>query len=150
MIENKDKTQFRAYREMVGMTQQDFAKEMGVTVESVKKWENPKYSQVPPNDAWDILENAVDRQIKMIDFAIKKFESLKDEFEEKPGVMLPYWRTQEEFEKAHPNENGSFTMANANTRLVAFELTRRGYHINFGWGGLKETLDKSPIADCRN
>lgn len=143
-----DKTQFRAYREMAGMTQLDFAKEMGVTVESVKKWENPKYTQVPPEDAWDILQKAIDRQNEIVEFAIKKFESLKDEFEEKPGVMLPYWRTQEDFEKAHPGESGSYTMSNANARLIAFELKKRGYHITFGWGGLKETLDNSPIADC--
>lgn len=143
-----EKTQFRAYREMAGMTQLDFSKAMGVTIESVKKWENPKYTQVPPKDAWDILQKAIDRQEEIVKDAIKKFESLKDEFGEKPGVMLPYWRTQEDYKKAHPNEEGSYTMAKANIRLVAFELKRRGHYVSFGWEGLKKTLDKAQKADC--
>ena len=43
-----NKAEFRAMREMVGMTQATLADALGVEVRSVKRWESPSAPQVPP------------------------------------------------------------------------------------------------------
>ena len=41
---NHTKANFRACRELVGLSQQDLAYEMDVLLKSVKRWENPNPS----------------------------------------------------------------------------------------------------------
>ena len=54
---NRNKQEFRALRELAGITQQSLAKELDVNPLSVKRWESPKYPQQAPTEAWQFLDN---------------------------------------------------------------------------------------------
>lgn len=51
----KTKAAFKALREGCGLSQQDVADEAGVSLLSVKHWENPKYPNMPKEDVWEFL-----------------------------------------------------------------------------------------------
>lgn len=137
------KADFKAMREMVGMSQSLLAKRLGVTTTSVKRWERPDFDHEPPQDAWDIILAAREQQKKVVDYAIKKAKGLEMQMgNASKAINLTYWRSEEEYENAHPGEGENWQMANANSRLAAHELEMMKYEVDFNFPGLKEALKK--------
>ena len=56
-----DRTQgeFKARREMAGLSQQDISAALGVNISTVKRWENPSFPYMPPEDAWKTVDDAL-------------------------------------------------------------------------------------------
>ena len=130
----RTKRNFRALRETIGMTKQLLADIMDVDVRSVRRWERVDLEGYPPPDeAWDIVEAYREQQRKVIDFALAKVHELEMEQGETPEVVtLRYFTTDAEYKAAHPEDNEiSLDMANANTRLLAVELERLSYKVEF-------------------
>ena len=50
--ENRDKPAFRALRLMLGVPQKMIAQKTGVSVLTIKRWENPNTSVQPSAEAW--------------------------------------------------------------------------------------------------
>lgn len=129
----RTKAELRALRETVGMTQAALARELGVQVRSVKRWEFPASPQVAPQDAWDVLDEAKGLQDKVVSFALGKVDEVAQEVGHYPrDVTLPYWSSQDEYDECHvPEDGGDWRMANANSRLVAFALMERGIEVTW-------------------
>lgn len=128
------KAEFCAMRETVGLSQSDVADALGVRVESVKRWESPKFPQTAPEDAWDVLFEAFALHQKVVDFAVDKAVELASGVPGGHPVELPYWRTQAEYDSCHPQDPGPFAVANANARAVAARLRDLGISVTFAWG----------------
>ena len=139
----RSKAAFRATREMVGMTQAALADELGVEVRSVKRWESPSAPQVPPHDAWAILDAALERQREVVMFALGKVHDVMDETGGAPqAVALPYWASAEDY-LANSTDGmlgvaGDWRMANANARALACTLWADGLEV--AWGDRLEVI----------
>ena len=144
----KTKANFKALRETVGMSQQYLADILGVNVRSIKRWENPKATDygVAPQDAWDVLEDARKAQKTIVEMGVKQVKQLEKRMSEESDadlneVGLTYWFSENEYEKAHPGQGREWQMANANSRMVAFELEKLGYSVNFDFPGIKSITE---------
>ena len=63
----RNKQEFKALREQVGMSQTDLALALGVSERSVKRWESVKYKEYNAlQDAWDILDDALQLQRQVV------------------------------------------------------------------------------------
>lgn len=61
--------EFRAKREMCGLSLYDVAEELGVAVNTVKRWENPNY--FPPSPAaWRYIDRQYDKHCDKVEDAI--------------------------------------------------------------------------------
>lgn len=122
-------THFRALREMSGMTQNTLAELMHVDVRSVRRWE--KGINPLPQEALDIIADALERQSWCIETALDKVEELVSECGKPHAIRLPYW-SAETWSAAHPEERkNAWHEANANIRIVARELMSAGYQVEF-------------------
>jgi hypothetical protein len=131
---DRSKAEFRALRETVGMTQQHMARLLNVEVRSVKRWESPGYSTYhAPQDAWDILDDAIAAQRRAVSFALGKVDEIAASAGHDPAtVELTYWTSQEDYATYHSIEDGGdWRQANANSRLVAFALHERGIEVRW-------------------
>lgn len=131
---SRSKAEFRALREMVGMTQQHMARLLDVEVRSVKRWESssmPTYHA--PQDAWDILDDSIAAQRRAVSFALGKVDEIAESAGHDPAtVELTYWTSQEDYATYHSIEDGGdWRQANANSRLVAFTLHERGIGVRW-------------------
>lgn len=129
----RTKAEFRAIRETVGMTQGALARELGVEVRSVKRWESHTAPQVPPQDAWDVLDAALETQQRGIAAALGKVDELAKERGACPkSVMLPYWTSQDAYDEDHyVDDGGDWRMANATNRMLAERLHERGIRVEW-------------------
>lgn len=124
----RTKTEFRAIRELTGITQAALARTLGVEVRSVKRWESDAAPQYPPADAWAALDAALDAQRQVVDYALSKIDEL-----DAPAVRLPYWSSAEEYAAKStdaalgvPMDAESYRRANANLRAIAAVLMAEG------------------------
>ena len=131
-----NKATFRALRDEVGLSQADFAALMGVHLNSVKRWENPNFSQQPPADAFATLDDLLNER----DFLVRKtLHNGALDFEHAQAITLTYYRDQAEFELFGRDE-GNFKIANANARAVARALKERGLTVDFCYPQDKENI----------
>lgn len=140
----RTKAEFRALREIVGLTQAALADELGVQVRSVKRWELPAAPQRPPQDAWDVLDEAVAAQRQVVSYALGKVDELAMEHGDYPKeVSLPYWSSAEHYRQGHSVPDvGDWRMANANNRAVALALRERGIPVSW--------VDVSPVPKAED
>ena len=135
MEHQKERTlaEFRAIRETVGMTQGMLAAELGVEARSVRRWESPSAPQVPPQDAWDVLDYALTNQRHAVAAALGEVDRMAQERVAYPDhVTLPYWPSQAAYDVGHyVDDGGDWRMANATNRMLAYALHERG--INVEW-----------------
>ena len=62
--------EFRAKRELCGLSTYDVAQELGVAVNTVKRWENPNY--FPPSPAaWQYIDREYDRHCDQVEEALQ-------------------------------------------------------------------------------
>ena len=116
--------EFRAMREMCGISLYDIADELGVAVNTVKRWESPKYFPPSPR-AWAYVEKQYDEHCDRVDAAIK--EALASRVEGKP-IVLPWYRNG--MSGVNDMQVG---MNNAVSRAVAESLMTLGYEVTFRW-----------------
>lgn len=131
----RTKSEFRALRETVGLTQQRLADDLGVKVLSVKRWESTSKPQTPPKDAWDILDMLMERQDVAVQAALSQVEQTAMLHGSYPKeVMLPYWSSEEDYRQHHyvkDNGDESWTEINATSRRVACALRDRGIRVKW-------------------
>ena len=131
---DKSKAEFRALSELVGINQQDIARIMGVEDRSVRRWISPSYPTYhAPQDAWDILEDALRLQQSGIESALEIVESWRERAGKEPReVTLIYWQSEDDYREHHsPADGGSWRQANANSRATYAALTALGYQVRF-------------------
>lgn len=135
----QSKAEFRAIREMVGMTQATLAGALGVQERSVRRWESEEAPQMPPEDAWRILQDAYDAQWEAVEAAVAKAEGIRAERGETAAVRIRYWPDAESYLERSTDSAlgvaGDWRMANANARAAALALRGRGFAVEFVDGG---------------
>lgn len=125
----RTKQEFKALREQVGMSQADMALALEVSERSVKRWESVKYKEYnAPQDAWDILDDALKLQRQVVSAALGQIEEAAQEVGGYPeSVKLVYWSSQAEYDERHcVDDNGDWRQANATARIVSYALHERG------------------------
>lgn len=134
----RDRAEFRAIRETVGMTQQALADMLAVQVRSVKRWEQDNLHgwYEPPDEAWQVLHDALDAQGVAVDAALDKVREIEQQQGHAPEyVYLTYWLSQVDYVSwstdAQLGVASDWRMANANTRAAATALREHGYEVRF-------------------
>lgn len=118
------KADFKATRELLGLTQQDVAEMACVNVATIKKWERPGFPE-PPADVWDLIDGLDDMQEETVDAAVDHILSAGGE-----DVQMTYYRSQDQYDEMG-RDPGPYRMANANARLVAHRLRALGVEVDF-------------------
>ena len=129
----RSKADFKALRERVGLLQTDVAKTLGVNVRSVKRWEDPSFPNRAPEDAWAMLDEAMDMQKRQVSYACAVVAQQVESFGMEPvTVPITYYRDQAMYDE-FGRDPGPFGQANANARAVAAALEQRGIKVTFNY-----------------
>lgn len=116
--------EFRAKRELCGLALYDVAHELGVALNTVKRWENPNY--FPPSPAaWRFIDREYEKHCDRVEDALQ--EAVDGIEFGKPVVVL--W---------HRNgmrgvSDQQVGMNNAISKAVAESLMTLGYDVTFRW-----------------
>lgn len=135
MFKGKSKADFRARREMVGLTQQDIADALGVDVRSVKRWEREGFND-PPGRAWDVIEEFEERFGEAVtvstDMALANAQAFGTD-----QVTLTIYRSKEDYD-ALGRDEGRYGFVNAVTFEVAKLLDIEGMKVAFRYPATKK------------
>lgn len=120
---------FRAMREMCGITQQQVAEVMEVQIRTVKRWE--KGETPVPEDALEWMRECATEHTLGVRTELGGFMA-----DAEPGeaVCLTYYRTQEQADmdaEVMGCEAGPYQFVNAVRRSVGERLTDMGYLVSF-------------------
>lgn len=126
----RTKATFKALRETVGLSQDNVAKDLGVSVTSVKRWERPGY-QYPPADAWEYMLDAYRAHCDAVNGALEQVDEIADLVGHDPELVpITYWRTQEQYDRAG-RDPGYVGVVNACARAVGDELLKQGIEVEW-------------------
>lgn len=115
--------EFRAKRELCGLSLYDVAKELGVAVNTVKRWENPNY--FPPSPAaWRYIDREYEKHCDRVEVALKDALANSDE----DGVVVTW--TRNGMDGMTDRQVG---MVNAVSQAVAESLMTLGRDVTFRW-----------------
>ena len=104
-VETRSAADFRMMRETLGLAQAWVARAVGVTTLTVVHWEDPREFALPRRDA------------AFVDMASKAVAMARENGVEPEPVMLSYWRSFEDHDVAHRDED---------VVIAGFHLGRRG------------------------
>lgn len=141
----RGKADFRARREMLGLTQQDVADALNANVKTIKNWENPRQTRYRISDAaWEFLDCAADIQARQVAYARCVIEKHAEVFAESPIVVpITYYRDQAAYDECG-RDAGPYGQANATSRAIARELERMGVQVEFRYA---DSADAQPDSD---
>lgn len=114
----RTKTELRATRERVGLTQAKLAEAVGVQARSVKRWESPDAPQQAPEDVWLYLGDLLKAQDEAVDAAVARAK-------QEELFQLRHYANQEEC------PDGYWRAANATARAIAITLEAQGYGVEW-------------------
>ena len=127
----RSKADFKCLRERVGLSQQDVASALGVNIRSVKRWEDPSFPNHAPEDAWAVLDDAMDMQCQQVSYACAVVAQQVESFGMEPvTVPITYYKDQAMYDE-YGRDPGPFGQANANARAIGYELERRGIDVEY-------------------
>ena len=116
--------EFRAKREMCGLSTYDVAQEMGVAVNTVKRWESPRY--FPPSPAaWRFIDREYEKHKKLVSVLMDKCIEEFDEEANEPIVIG--WNRNGKLQGREVGER------NAVSQALAESLITMGYPIRIVW-----------------
>lgn len=121
---NRSVAEFRAKREMCGLSLYDVAQELGVALNTVKRWENPNY--FPPSPAaWRFIDREFDKHCDAVEDALRNaLASAKDG----EPIVIPWHRNG-----LHGVSAMQVGVHNAVSRAVAESLMTLGRDVTFQW-----------------
>lgn len=125
---NRSKAEFRALRELAGLSQNDLAQALDVKPLSIVRWESPGYEQKAPADAWYILDAAIVEQRRVVDRIITATENAAEVVPEPDSlvIFLPYYPSELDY-----NGGGSWKCVNANLRAAYAVLVELGFTVEW-------------------
>lgn len=120
---DKTKANFRAIRELCGMTQSDVSGETGATVWVVRSWEDPSCGVLPPDDVWAWLLMARDAMVMDAREGVEQIMAARIG----QTIALPYFRTQDELDAVQLAQGIDEPVGyhNARMRMIAQMLSER-------------------------
>jgi len=120
---NRSVAEFRAMRELCGLSHGDVARELSVAENTVKRWENPNY--FPPSPAaWRFIDRQYDKHCDDVEEALQQALATAGD-----GPIVVHW---------HRNGMRGVSgmqvgMHNAVSRAVAESLMTLGREVKFMW-----------------
>jgi transcriptional regulator with XRE-family HTH domain len=118
----RSKADFKALRDLLGVTQREIADACAVTPLTVKNWENPGEMFPPSRQAWQWLEDQWREASRRADETVGL---ARDAGAGRRGpVILTYWRDGAQYRRAHATVSWRFE--NAVTRITAERLRAAG------------------------
>lgn len=130
---DRTRGEFKARREMAGLSQQDISAALGVNIRTVKRWENPSFPYMPPEDAWKAVDDALDAQRRQVAYAVSTVEEQAERLGHVPEeVRITYYRDQAMYDK-HGRDAGPVGQANADARAVAAAIEAMGVRAAFAY-----------------
>ena len=124
------KAGFRALRELCGLSQKDVANRLGCLIDTVKKWENEKYTQRIPSAAWDLLEETWSSVQALAAKAAEQAVAAVDSGEAASPIPVTYYRSQAQYD-ALGRDAGEVGQVDAIARLIALHLDQEGVDVEF-------------------
>ena len=116
--------EFRAKRELCGISLYDVADELGVAANTVKRWENPNY--FPPSPAaWRYIDRQYERHCDQVEEALQ--EALASAKPDEPVTVLWHRNGMRGVTDAQVGWN------NAVSKAVAESLMTLGHDVTFRW-----------------
>ena len=122
---NRTKANFRAIREIVGLSQADVADMAGVSVTAVKRWEHPD-GHKPPSDVWEQLEGLLEAHRAYVEGVY----DLVNQNAQSTHVTIPYYRSQAEYDELG-RDPGNYSIVNARARAIWQMLDYDGMDVEF-------------------
>lgn len=124
----RTKSNFMYMREACGITQSQAAEALGVSNDTLRKWEKPSGNE-PPEDAWEYIESAYETHLWAVDSAVEAFLDANDEYGTE-RASFTYYRNQTQYDRMG-RDIGYFTRANANARAAAERILAMGFEVEF-------------------
>lgn len=116
--------EFRAKRELSGLSLYDVAQELGVALNTVKRWENPNY--FPPSPAaWRFIDREYEKYCKRVEVALQR--AIDSRVDGQPVVV--HWHRN----NMRGVSDMQVGMHNAVAKAVAESLMTLGYDVTFRW-----------------
>ncbi len=115
--------EFRAMREMCGLSVYDVAKELDVAVNTVKRWENPNYFPPSP-EAWRFIDREYNKHCDQVEDALERALATPT------GEQIVVTWTRNGMNGARDR---AVNMKNAVSRALAESLMTLGRDVTFRW-----------------
>lgn len=126
--DNRSSAEFRMRRELCGIELAELADDLGVRLDTAKRWENPKKGMPPSVRAWAYVDSAYLALMDAVEAAIAQVEGTADEHGDPNEVHVAYRRGKQ------LGRDGLTTgRANAIARAAALALTVLGYDSSAEW-----------------
>lgn len=140
--------EFRALRELLGLTQNNIGDALGRTRMTVKYWENPDCTTNPPDFAWEYMKKRKESQVELIAKFIDEAEKTATTNDEgKKTARLLFYRDQAHYDVNHPEEEKEiYDSANAAACTAAVMLILKGYEIEWDYPPTPKALAKAAEA----
>lgn len=126
--DSRSAAEYRFEREACGIEIAEIAEDLGVRLDTAKRWENPKKGLPPSLRAWAYVDSAYEELLDAVEAAIQQVEDTADELGEPREVRLAYRR------------HGMLTRggetvgrANAIARAAGIALVSLGYDLAVEW-----------------
>ena len=118
----------KAIRDRVGLSQQDVADALGVTILTVKRWEDPHGSTIPTVYKTLLADALADHQLA-VKTAMETVMAQEDQRGDAPQlVRLYYYRSQADYDK-YGRDSGKVSVVNARIREAYTLLQYEGYDV---------------------
>lgn len=131
----RTKLEFCALRHELGLTLDELASRLGVTIRTVSRWEDTRDEEhyKPTHAAWALIDELKRLQEQSCAEAIERVHKIERELGKKPtNVQISYFTSQEDYDAHHkPKDGGTWRPANANARLTAQVLRAQGYSVKY-------------------
>ena len=125
---SRSSAEFRMRRELCGIELAEMAEDLGVRLDTAKRWENPKKGDPPSVRAWAYVDSAYIALMDAVEAAIRQVEDTADALGEPESVHVAYRRGNQ------PTRDGETVgRANAVARASALALTVLGYSASAEW-----------------
>ena len=126
--DSRSAAEFRFRREACGIELVEMADDLGVRLDTAKRWENPKKGLPPSVRAWAYVDSAYTELLDAVEAAIQQVEDTAEELGEPRSVHLAYRRGNQ------PTRDGeTVARANAASRAAGIALTALGYEVVVEW-----------------
>lgn len=128
MCDARSAAEFRFRREACGIELAEMADDLGVRLDTAKRWENPNKGLPPSLRAWAYVDSAYLDMMDSVDAAIQAVEDEAAELGEPGSVRIAYRR------HGMPTRGGETVgRANASARAAAIALSALGYGVEVEW-----------------
>ena len=126
--DTRSAAEFRYRREACGIEIAEVAEDLGVRLDTAKRWENPRKGLQPSLRAWAYIDSAYEDLLDAVEAAIQQVEDTAEELGEPNAVHLAYRRGNQ-----LTRDGETVGRANAAARAAGIALTALGYEVEFEW-----------------